>query len=78
MLWVLSPSIPFVLRGHGQHVIVDIRRAAVAFVLHPDQGDAILNNVSTHLYIARTAIYAVQTFIGDVFIVRSVELCHVR
>jgi len=52
----------------GAHVIVDIRRAAVAFVLHPDQGDAILNNVSTHLYIARTAIYAVQTFIGDVFI----------
>ncbi|KLO04277.1 hypothetical protein SCHPADRAFT_947828 [Schizopora paradoxa] len=51
------------------HIIIDIRRATLAFVLHPDQRDAILNNVSSHLYIARTVVYAVQTLLGDGFII---------
>ncbi len=42
----------------------------MAFIMQPEERDDLLNAVSSHLYIARTSIYVVQTFLGDAFIVR--------
>jgi len=53
----------------GAHVAIDIRRVVMAFIMQPEERDDLLNAVSSHLYIARTSIYVVQTFLGDAFIV---------
>ncbi|KLO13140.1 hypothetical protein SCHPADRAFT_890231 [Schizopora paradoxa] len=53
----------------GAHVAIDIRRVVLAFIMQPEGRDELLNDVSSHLYIARTSIYVVQTFLGDAFIV---------
>lgn len=47
--------------------------------MQPEVRDELLNDVSSHLYVARTSIYIVQTFLGDAFIVRTrkliIEIC---
>ena len=65
---ILSRSLTFMLK----HLAVDLRRIIVGFIDRKDSpggSDAYFNTVSDPMYVFKNAIYAVQTNLGDGFLV---------
>ncbi|KAF8983976.1 hypothetical protein BDQ17DRAFT_1548884 [Cyathus striatus] len=56
------------------HISADLRRIFDAFITHKDDTEQYLNQVNTTIYLVKSLAYAMQTLVGDAFILYRLYL----